>query len=382
MTRLAVTADLHVSDYGQRVDPATGVNARFADAVGIVRWIARDARERGCDALIVAGDVTEERHPSPWRVALIQDALADFVKPHILVRGNHDGLRAGRSVVDVLAAGLSGAQYGFSRPGIAWVKGTAVCALPYLDRHYLRSQPGFDDVPDADVYRVLGEQFLAMARGLFAQAHVEHPDLDDAVLVVHQGLAGGHMSEAQQAFLGDLSLVVDTAALGAIGFDAVLAGHFHRHQVLHRDPLVVYAGSPHRVSFGEADDPKGYLVVDTADPGAFEFVETPARRFVTLDYAAAGEDLGAMIMGGIEDAIVRVINAPPDVPADDVVKALELAGTWDVTEVRRAPVETPASAGGMSESLSAEQALEVHFADDPDREALVERGRAVLAEVA
>jgi exonuclease SbcD len=377
MTRLAVTADLHVSDYGQRIDAATGLNARFVDAVGIIRWIAEDAKARGCDALIVAGDLTEERHPSPWRVAMIADALAAFGGPTIITRGNHDGLRAGHSIADVLAAGRLGWR-GFSRPGIAWIGLTAVCAMPYLDRHWLRAQPGFESVPDADIFRVLGEQFLAIARGLYAQAIAGHTKPEAIMLVIHQGLAGGQMSETQQAFLGDMSLVVDTAALVAIGFDAILAGHFHRHQVLGRDPLVAYAGSPHRVDWGEEHDPKGYVVVDTADPGAFEFIETPARRFVTVDYAEGV----AIDLPAVEDAIVRAVNVPAEASTDEVVLAMELAGAWDVVEVRHARVDAPVAAGGLSESLTAEQALEAHFADDPDREALVDRGRAVLAEVA
>ena len=185
------------------------------------------------------------------------------------------------------------------------------------------------------------------------------------------------MSDEQQAFLGDMSLVVDTSALGAIGFDAILAGHYHKHQVLSSSPLIAYAGSPHRVSFGEEHDPKGYLVVDTESIGPdFEFVKTPARHFVTVDYAADRVDLDR-----VEDAVVRAINVPPEATVDDVVTALELAGAWDVTEVRHARVATPEAAGGLSETLTAEQALAAYFEDDEDREALVERGRAILAEV-
>jgi len=381
MTKLAITADLHASDYGRRVDPETGLNARFLDAVGIVRWIARDATARGCDALIVAGDITEERHPSPWRVALIRDALAEFDGPCILVRGNHDGVRAGRSAIDLLAAGLPDGR-GHSRPGVTWVGRTAICALPYLDRHWLRAQPGYADVPDAEIFRVLGEQFLALARGLYAQAMQSHPDSDAMVLVAHQGLAGGAMSEAQEAFLGDMSLVVDTSALAAIGFDAVLAGHFHRHQVLREAPLVAYPGSPHRVDFGEERDAKGYMLVDAAmrevDDGgmAFEFVETPARRFVTVDYAAEMPDHGTL-----DGAIVRAINVPSGHPADEVVRDLEAAGAFEVTEVRRRPVEVTDGASGLSETLSTEEALAAFLEEDPDREALLERGLAILAEV-
>jgi len=383
VTRLAFTADLHASDYGQRVDPETGLNARFLDALDIARWVALDAKRRECDALIVGGDVTEERHPSPWREAMIREALAGFEGPVILVRGNHDGMRAGRSIIDNLAAALSGPDHGFSRPGIAWVGRTAICALPYLDRHWLRAQDGFEAVPDADIYRVLGEQYLAIARGLYAEAHAEHADLESAVLVVHQSLGGGRMSAAQEAFLSDLSLVVDTGALAAIGWTAVLAGHFHRHQVIPQSSLVLYAGSPHRVSFAEEHEDKGYVVIDTdvreVDDATVwhEFVRTPARRWVTVDYAT-----DAISFPDVDDAVVRAINVPADVTSADVILGLGLAGAADVTEVRHVRPTSPEAATGLSESMTPEQALAEYLAGDPDREALLELHRELMAEVA
>jgi len=158
MTRLAVMADPHCDDFGSKIDAATGLNARWTDTVAMVRWVANDAHERGADALIVAGDLTESRHPAPWRVAQIGAALGAFPGPVVLVRGNHDGTRAGVSIVDVLAAGRP-TWSGFSRPGITVVGDVAIAALPYLDRAWLRAQPGFEGAPDADVFRILAEQY-------------------------------------------------------------------------------------------------------------------------------------------------------------------------------------------------------------------------------
>lgn len=374
MTRLAVLADPHCDDFGAKIDPASGLNARWVDTVEMVRWVANDARERKCDALIVAGDLSESRHPAPWRVAQIGAAIAAFPGPVILARGNHDGLRAGLSIVDVLAQDRPG-WAGFSRPGITVVGDVAIAVLPYLDRAYLRAQPGFEAVPDADVYRVLAEQFLTIARGLYVQA--TDTDANRTVLVVHQALAGGNMSDAQRAFLGDLSLVVDTRALGAIGFDAILAGHFHLHQVLSTDPLIAYAGSPYRTDMGEQDQTKGYLVVDVDAAGArMEFVETPARRFVTLTSPRPDDAFN------VSGSIVRCVDVSPDVDVVELRRVLEADGAFEVQEIRRARVESTAPAGGLSESLSAEAALEAYVADSPDREVLETRGREILAAVA
>ena len=382
MVRLAVLADPHCDDFGSKIDAATGLNARWVDTVGMVRWVANDAHERGADVLIVAGDLSESRHPAPWRVAQIGAALAAFPGPVKLLRGNHDGTRAGLSIVDALAQDRPGWD-GFSRPGITVVDDVAIAMLPYVDRSWLRSQPGFESTPDADVYRILAEEYLAIARGLFVQASAIAAR---TVVVVHQALAGGNMSDSQRAFLGDLSLVVDTRALGAIGFDAILAGHFHLHQVLSAThPLIAYAGSPYRTDFGEEHQAKGYLIVDVAPNGravtaAMEFVETPARRFVTLDYEATGGDQPDWEVA-VKEAVARVVNVPPDVDVAELRGRLE-RHAFEVQEIRIRRDESPVAAGGLSETLAPTEALEAYFAEHPNRERLVARGREILEAVA
>lgn len=376
MTKIAFTADLHCDDFGSKVDPATGLNARWTDTIGMARWIANDARSRGADVLVVAGDFSESRHPAPWRVAQIGAALAAFPGPVKLLRGNHDGIRAGLSIVDALAQDRPGWE-GFSRPGITKVDDVAIAMLPYLDRAWLRAQPGFESTPDAEVYRVLAEEYLTIARGLFVQASAL---ASRTVLVVHQSLAGGNMSDAQRAFLGDLSLVVDTRALGAIGFDATLAGHFHLHQVLSTDPLIAYAGAPYRTDFGEEHQAKGYLIVDVAidPPGAYvnmQFVETPARRFVTLTAPRPDDAFN------VQGAVVRALEVDPDVDVAELRRVLEADNAFEVQEIRVRRAESTAAAGGLAEGLSAHQALAAYFAEDPNADALVARGRELLEAV-
>lgn len=389
MTRLAVVADVHADDFGSKVDAATGLNARWTDTVDMLEWVAQDARERKADALIVAGDLTESRHPAPWRVAQIQGALAAFGGPVKLLRGNHDGERAGRSIVDVLAANVPGWD-GFTKPGITVVDGVAIAMLPYLDSHRLRAiktadylsaetgevVPGFDGstLAPAEAFRILADAFLDIARGLYVRAQAMAPQ---QVLVVHQGLGGGQMSDQQRAFLGDQSLVVDTRALGAIGFGAILAGHFHLHQVLSTDPLIAYAGAPYRTDMGEEHQTKGYLVVDVDQAGAqMTFVETPARRFVTLTAPRPDDAFN------VHDAVVRCIDVDPDVDTGELRRVLEADGAFDVQEIRRRPVARPTDVGGLSEGLTPHEALSEYFAGDDDRDALVAMGRRILEEVA
>jgi exonuclease SbcD len=375
MTRIAFTADLHVDEYGSRRDPTTGLNARLVDYLATLRWVADQAdEEQSCSALVIAGDFTERRHPAPWLVTQIRDALAAGPSRQVYLRGNHDGEIAGGSIVTLPDDGygpedLDVRRAGVSVPQLQPIGIDAVLAcIPYIDRHWLRAQAGFEDVPDAEIYQVLAAQFLTIARGLYAEAKRDYPDAG-VVLVCHQTLAGAHLSESQQAFLGDQQLVVSAADLETIGFEGIVAGHLHRHQML--SATTIYAGSIERVDFGEEGEAKGFVVADVG-PGRFDwqFIETPARRFVTLRNTDAIPD--------VDGAIVRGVDLDP---ADDLValrKDLEAAGAFEITQLTHSPLADSAIAGGLAETLTPHEALEHYFEGDPDAEALVERGRGIL----
>jgi exonuclease SbcD len=371
MTRIAFTADWHVDEYGTRVDPASGLNARLADYLATADYVVGQAAAAGATALVIAGDLTERRHPSPWLVARIVEVLDRFPELVVALRGNHDGAKAGRSIIEVLD-GRPGIV-GVSTPRIVEVEDVSIACIPHVDRNWLRAQPGFEAVPDAEIYGILAEQFLVMARGLYAEARRDYPDAA-CVLICHATLSGAQMSESQQAFLGDVSLVVDARALEAIGYEGIVAGHLHRHQTVL--PNVLYAGSIERVDFGEASEAKGFIVADV-EPGRFdwEFIETPARRFVTL------RDRCYVDLEEVRDAVVRCVDVDPELDPANLRKVLEESGAFEVQEIRVRRSESTAVAGGLSESLSASQALDAYFAETPDAEPIVARGREILAAV-
>jgi exonuclease SbcD len=382
MTMIAFTADLHIDAYGPRFDPATGVNARLVDYLNTLQFVAEQARE--CDALVVAGDFSERRHPAPWLVSLIRGRLSHGPASQIYLRGNHDGEIAGGSIVSVLDDGFDDPldaveqrRVGVSRPSLQAIGFDAVLAcIPYLDRHWLRAQPGMEHVPDDEVFGILAEQIISIAAGLYAEAKRDYPDAG-VVLVLHQTLAGARMSETQQAFLGDRGTVVDAGRLAAIGFEGVIAGHLHRHQSLEGLGCpVIIPGSIERVDFGEEREAKGFVLADVG-PGRFEwrFLETPARRFVTVDAETIEEE------PDVRDAIVRVLNLAPELNPAGMRRSLEEAGAFEVAEIRRRPVAAPELAGGMSEAMSPGDALTEYFRGDDDGPALIEEGRRLLAEV-
>jgi exonuclease SbcD len=376
MTRLAITADIHADDYYGRIDPETGLNARFADFLNTTGCVASTARELECEALVVAGDFTESKTPARApRVVKIANELARGPDRQLFLRGNHDGQWAGDSIVTDLARRPG--WTGHMTQGVELVGDVAICLIPWVSRSWLRAQPGFEMTPDADVYKVLGDHYLTVARSLFVEA--ERAGARSAILIGHQQLAGGRMTEAQASFLGDVDLVVDSRALTAIGYAAVTFGHVHRGQLVVDDPAtpILFVGSIERVDFAEEAETKSFLVVDVADGRAtIERIPTPARHFLTI----RGD--GSFNPAAAEDAIVRAIDLDPDVDTADLRRELERAGAFEVVEIRTRRIDAPEIAGGLAEGLSPEAALETYFADDPDREALVARGRELLTEAA
>ncbi len=374
MTRLAILSDVHADDY-------PGIPGRFDEILETVRWVGREAIAQQADALLCLGDYTESKQPARGpRVVKIAQAFAAGPARQIHVRGNHDGEWRGESIVTDLAR--TPGWSGYAQPGWELVGDVAVCVIPFLHPAWLRAQPGFQLLPDADTYRVLAETYVAIARGLYLEA--TQAGAAAAVLVGHQQLAGGRMTESQQVFLGHLDTVVDTRALASIGYSAIVFGHVHRAQLVLDGPCpVMFAGSVERVDFAEEMERKSFVLLDVERDGttgrnvaAWQEIETPARRYVTL-HSPRLEDAY-----NIGDAVVRCVDVDPAVDPVALRHRLVAEGAHAVTSIRTRPVEVVAAAGGMDESLAPEHLLEAFFEDDPDRDALVAMGRRLLAEVA
>ena len=112
-------------------------------------------------------------------------------------------------------------------------------------------------------------------------------------------------------------------------FDYIALGHIHRHQVLSRDPPVVYAGSLERLDFGEEEDDKGFYLVEInpdQETGkrqvSIDFHRITGRRFLTVNINIESQDIDPTatvlktIAGQedkIKDAIVRLqISLPAE----------------------------------------------------------------------
>jgi DNA repair protein SbcD/Mre11 len=156
-----------------------------------------------------------------------------------------------------------------------------------------------------------------------------------ATVGVSHGTVSGCVTEHGVPMAG-LDHEFTTTALFSAEASAFILGHIHKHQVWREgDRLVAYPGSIGRLHYGEEDD-KGFILwtVD-ANGASLDFVPTPARRMVHLDFAAKPdiEDVKAAAISA-QGAFVRVRWNVAEEEQGTVDRAAVLAALAGAAEVK------------------------------------------------
>ncbi|CAN5680332.1 exonuclease SbcCD subunit D [soil metagenome] len=316
-------ADLHlgIDNYGTQ-DAATGVSSRSLDILRALDRIVDDAIAEPFDAVLFAGDMFKNRDPSPTLQRELARRVARLVEagiPIVMLAGNHDIPGAlGRATAGEIYTVLNIRGVHVVRELSALRLETAsgplnIVAVPWVTRSMVLVRDSMRALGDVELDEAIRAGVSHEVRHLASQLEPGEP----AVLLAHVSLQGADFGLERALMLGrDVTLGSDD--LSASAFDYVALGHIHKHQALGNRPPVVYSGSPERIDFGEEDEPKGYVRIEidldgTDRRAAWEFVELPARRFVTLRVDATGDEPWLQIERNIEsngerirDAIVRI----------------------------------------------------------------------------
>lgn len=251
------------------------------------------------DVVVHGGDLLYRSRVPPW---LAEAALAPLRRvadrgiPVLLVLGNHE-----RSRLPFPLFGLHEHLHVFDRPRTVVLEAGGV-RVAFEGFPYLR-------------------QVRSHFREALAQARTGAPAADVRVLCLHQCVEYATCGPGDFMFrFGDEVVRADDLPREV---SVTLAGHIHRHQIVHRRgrPPVVYAGSIERTSFAEAPEAKGFVVLQlTASRlGQVEFRPLPARPMVVLDVSLDGLDaapacdrIAAAIATTPPDAVVQLrFEEPP-----------------------------------------------------------------------
>lgn len=325
--------DLHLGQGVERYGPG-----RLADQAAAWSKVADLALEQNVDLVLFAGDGFERRrYPSQAELIAFAAPLRRLNAagiPVVGIPGNHDVLAAdGPTSLDLFSDVMTVAQ----GPSVVKVAGVSVACLPWTPISRLVATRGGGD-RDA-LYQEAAALLHSTLRGLRAEIPVGEP----AVLLAHWSVSGAVTPTGREAGL-DFGVVLDTAELEAMGWDAVVLGHIHAPQVLHEGPWIAYTGSPLPLNFGEADTKHGVWIIDT-DSSERRYVQIPSRAFLTIDLDLADDDLGdgGRDIGGllaqthhVKEAIIRLRYQATEEEArridqGAIKQALVAAGAWHVS---------------------------------------------------
>ncbi len=329
------TADIHLgaNTFG-RIDPATGLNTRLLDFKQCFEFMVRRGLEEEIDLFLFCGDAYRTADPTPTQQKVFAECLkpiADAGIPVVMITGNHDHpVSFGKaSAIDIFGY-VSGDVRLFRTPDTAVIETRSgplqLLAMPWPIRSVLLSKGEYRKKAPNEIREIIEQLYVRF----IAEAVETFDPALPTVLAGHFSVQGSDLAGSERTSLIAHEPKFMPGQLALPPIDYVALGHIHRfqnrnypenpdatHLARAEAVPVVYSSSIERISFKEADDPKGFVLVTIEAEGdaratSYTFVETPARRFVTIytdarEAAAPTERiLEAIGRHDVNDAIVRV----------------------------------------------------------------------------
>lgn len=338
VVRILLLADTHLG-FDLPVNPRVNRRRRGHDFQANFAKALQPALTGDVDLVVHGGDVFNgSRPPSSvvWQAFEPLKRVADRGIPVYVVPGNHERGRLPH---------LRFAQHPYihifdePRTFVTTIHGIRVALAGFPSER--------DDVRRKFIELVAGTGHDAV------EAHVR-------LLCLHQCVEGATVGPANYTFTTapDVIRTVDIP----LGFAAVLSGHIHRQQVLATDlrgrPLpapVLYPGSIERTSIAEADEEKGYMIVELSRERervnvSWQVHSLPARPLVRHDL-----QLDGLAATQVESAIRLLVASAPA----DAVISVRVTGavTRDVARVL--------SANFLRALTPATMNLDLRLADGP-----------------
>jgi DNA repair exonuclease SbcCD nuclease subunit len=271
-------SDTHIgySAYS-KVDEKSGLNQREVDVFNAFKEVVDRILEINPDAVLHSGDLFDSVRPTNRAISFAIEQLVRITDkgiPVVVIAGNHSTprLQETGSVFRIFEH-ISGIKpvYKGSYEKIR-IGDMAVHAISHCDSETLRENI----------------EMIKIAK-----------DAQYNIMMLHAGVVGlsvFKMDEFNEALIQSSYLRKE--------FDYIALGHYHGYFEINDNAC--YAGSTERFSFAEADQKKGFLVVDLKNKRK-EFVEIKTREMIDLPIIDASM-LNAI---SLKEEIERVIELQP-----------------------------------------------------------------------
>ena len=255
-SNVAIFSDLHLGVHGNSEEWHT-------IAIDWANWISKDLLDRGIKDILFLGDFFDNRSEISVQTMHVASEILNKFKEFniIMIVGNHDAFYKNRS-----------------------------------DVHSLGLLNGYDNITIVDKNVILNEFENTL---LFVPWNNELPDGKFDYIFGHFEIQSFKMNNFKVCDKG--LQVMDFLATKT---DRVFSGHFHRRdEKKFNDGTINYVGNTFPMDFADAENPKGYYVLELTD-GSIEFFENPVSpRFKKLSLS----QIKKYDTSGFEGNIVKLI---------------------------------------------------------------------------
>lgn len=382
-------SDIHIGllTHG-RLNPSTGYNTRLEDILKCLDLVLDTAARESADLILIAGDVFHRENPHPAEeiefARRIGRAAGKDGARVVIVLGNHDYSSSGlsASAVEIFPAldieGVTIAR----KPGLIKVDTKSgmvqVACLPWAGRGMLLSRDEYRSLSPQELQAEIEGKLIAIISDLAGKVDRSYP----AILLGHVAARGARLSGTETDTLSTSDPNVPVTSLADPVFQYVALGHIHRFQDLNDgdSPPVVYSGSIERIDFTEEKEKKGFVLGEIIETEAgwkctYQFRETPARRFITVDLGEIGSEGQEMSItdrfspADTEGAVVRVryeVGSPgAEVDEKEIRSAFGGAQTLKIERVFSKPGKTMRQTE-LSKTMSVLEALDKYIQSKPE----------------
>jgi DNA repair exonuclease SbcCD nuclease subunit len=268
MSKIIILGDPHIgkSSVLSRATIGSALNSRVIDQSNLLDWTLDQAIEHQATHIIITGDIFDDPKPHPSLLALfigwVKKCQANGIQLHIII-GNHDLLRSGNfytSPLDVLTECEIENVSVYNSIDTIFIDNLAFTLIPFRDRK------SFNVDSNATALALLQDNLvyeLSLIPISFTKIVVGHLAIEDSIPVGDE--------------IDDLSNELFCSVEMFAGYDYVWMGHVHTPQVMSRDPYIAHIGSMDISNFGETDQKKILVLIDSSNPKFFQEIPIPTR---------------------------------------------------------------------------------------------------------
>lgn len=413
MLRIAHVGDIH---WGLGY-PGPSPDSRFEDICRVMDWSADRIIEERCDLVLVAGDFFKDANVFLNRASVEIAACVSWLRKLseagvqvIAISGtpSHDAIAAYEILKEIRIPGVTIC----TAPDVITFEtadgAVSIACLPGLNRSTIASKEEYSKLAPHEIHQLMTDKITQLVMGLAAEC-----DYTPCILLSHITCVGA--DKGFEDLLQQQEPVLIKEAIEGSNFDLVCLGHIHKaQQVTGLSVPTFYCGSPERLSFNEENVTPGFWIYEfeESEYQDLQFIETPARRFITIEHDLRDKNITdletwyrelaniynidgkeeALLLPDENGAIIRLRYKAHEelakaISKSEIIKHLQMNGPFYIAEIK-AEVEKSARtrAMGASAKMGPVGALPLWFevaqVPEKDRNELVARTEDLMQSIA